>query len=292
VPARHDPTTKTRQVCHACGLRLPNLRWPLALALICLSGDNAVTSFAQQPVDPSPQALAAVTYPKAAIAGFVETADGSTVRVTMNGDRSLTEGTTIKVLAPSTDDVLTPAMEVARLRVTAVNGDTCEAVVTRLSEGARPAPGMAVVSCEDGFAQDPAYDRRPEPTDLTLQPGAPATGPHASSEGSDAGSRETVQQGEIVPIGHEVELPRALVQIPPVFPPLARTRVYRAKVHLRALVGIDGRVEQIRIDKASPPGLGFEQAAQEAVLMWQFSPATLHGVRVRVWVPVHLRFDR
>ena len=61
-------------------------------------------------------------------------------------------------------------------------------------------------------------------------------------------------------------------------------------VQLQVLVGIDGRVEQVRVLSVSRTGVGFEKAAEEAVREWRYQPATKNGVKVRMWVPVRVPF--
>ena len=41
----------------------------------------------------------------------------------------------------------------------------------------------------------------------------------------------------------------------------------------------------------SRPGVGFENAAEDAVRNWQYKPATKNGVKVRMWIPVRIPFS-
>ncbi len=60
-------------------------------------------------------------------------------------------------------------------------------------------------------------------------------------------------------------------------------------VMLLVLVGVDGKVEDIRIDKSS----GFarlDRAARDAVKLWIFNPARHGGVAERAWAKVPISF--
>ena len=100
----------------------------------------------------------------------------------------------------------------------------------------------------------------------------------------------SVVEGEIVAAGPGVTPPVRLQVVDPKYPPMARQMRYSGTVNLQALIGIDGSVEQIRITKVDRSGVGFEKASEEAVKQWKYKPATKHGVKVRMWVPVRVPF--
>ncbi|MCB9737997.1 MAG: energy transducer TonB [Deltaproteobacteria bacterium] len=83
--------------------------------------------------------------------------------------------------------------------------------------------------------------------------------------------------------------PRATVRRPPVFPRRARALGQEGKVTLSVLIDEDGKVEQVRVLDADPPGV-FDEAAIEAVRGWRFEPARYQGNKVRVWARQTLRF--
>lgn len=84
--------------------------------------------------------------------------------------------------------------------------------------------------------------------------------------------------------------PSMLHQTEPVYPPMAlRTRA-SGVVDLKILVGVDGSVEDVRIDSVSRKGVGFEKAAEDAVRQWRYRPATKHGVKVKMWLPIRIPF--
>jgi len=61
-------------------------------------------------------------------------------------------------------------------------------------------------------------------------------------------------------------------------------------VEAETLVGVNGSVEDIRIIKVDPRGLGFEEATEAAVKKWRYKPATKLGVKVRMWVTIRVPF--
>jgi TonB family protein len=100
----------------------------------------------------------------------------------------------------------------------------------------------------------------------------------------------SVREGELVKPGAGVTMPVIIKRVNPRYPPLARQMRVGCDVQLRALVGPDGVVEKIQILRVSRQGLGFEKTAEQAVRQWRFRPATKNGVRVRIWVPIHIPF--
>ena len=71
---------------------------------------------------------------------------------------------------------------------------------------------------------------------------------------------------------------------------MARQMKLTGVVDLKALVGIDGSVEEIRISNVSPKNVGFEDATEKAIKNWRYKPATKKGVKVRMWVSIRVPF--
>jgi len=95
-----------------------------------------------------------------------------------------------------------------------------------------------------------------------------------------------VLEGDIVEAGRGVVAPVLLRRVDPVYPPIAQRAGISGDVVAQILVGIDGRVEEIRNIEASQKGVGFERATEAAIREWRYRPATKHGVKVRVWVRI------
>lgn len=81
--------------------------------------------------------------------------------------------------------------------------------------------------------------------------------------------------------------PRPQRTVPPEYPVRARKKGTTGEVRLSLLVGVDGRVRDVRVLSAQPPGV-FDQAAIAAVRQWTYTPATYEGqpVATRVTQPV------
>jgi protein TonB len=59
-------------------------------------------------------------------------------------------------------------------------------------------------------------------------------------------------------------------------------------VTLRVLVGLDGRVKDVSVDRGSPL---LDAAAIAAARQWVFTPALSNGRPVMVWVAIPVRFS-
>jgi TonB family protein len=99
-----------------------------------------------------------------------------------------------------------------------------------------------------------------------------------------------VREGEIVTQGPGVMPPLVLDRVDPKYPRIAERVRVNGDVAAEALIGIDGRVEELRILEVSHANVGFEDATEEAVLQWRYKPATKNGVKVRMWVQIRVPF--
>jgi len=134
----------------------------------------------------------------------------------------------------------------------------------------------------------PSDTPTPVPTDTpTPQPTAtPTPTPTITPTPTPA-----VKEGEIVSGGPQVTLPVLIKRVSPSYPPVARRMQFSGEVRLRALIGIDGSVENVQILQVTHQGAGFEKAAEEAVRQWRYRPATKLGVKVRMWVLIRIPFE-
>lgn len=76
----------------------------------------------------------------------------------------------------------------------------------------------------------------------------------------------------------------------PSYPPLARRRGWTGIVLLKVQVSASGTVLDVQLAKSSGHEV-LDEAAQQAVASWQFSPAMDDGVPVTSWVEVPVRFE-
>lgn len=79
-------------------------------------------------------------------------------------------------------------------------------------------------------------------------------------------------------------------KVQPVYPETARRGRVEGDVVLQAVIGEDGRVDQIEVLRCNRPNLGFEQAALDAVRHWRYEPAMLNGRPVPVYLTVEIAF--
>ncbi len=84
-------------------------------------------------------------------------------------------------------------------------------------------------------------------------------------------------------------LPKAVSRKQPVYPPRAREKGITGKVTLGILIGSGGEILKVRVQESTPPGI-FDDAAMEAVKMWQFEPAMYQGQSVKVWASQTVHF--
>lgn len=146
-------------------------------------------------------------------------------------------------------------------------------------------PKKALIPIPDRTPDDPEPIREPEPEpeieplppDLWAYPGPPAPPPVAS-------------RGPLIPGIGGVSEPRRVHHVEPQFPLLARRAGIRGKVQLQAIISETGTVSDLALLYASPPDLGFEQAAMEAVRQWRYRPAEQNGKPVSVLITMVIEF--
>src|SRR3954454_5202044 len=87
--------------------------------------------------------------------------------------------------------------------------------------------------------------------------------------------------------GGRVQLGAPIVKVEPAYPAIARTARIEGVVELEAIVGVDGRVRELRA-KSGPPFL--VKAAMDAVRQWIYVPTLLNGQPVEVISPITVTF--
>ncbi|MEX1287832.1 MAG: energy transducer TonB, partial [Acidimicrobiia bacterium] len=100
-----------------------------------------------------------------------------------------------------------------------------------------------------------------------------------------------VNEGDIVEPGPGVVAPVLLHRVNPEYPPIAQRAGISGEVIAELLVGIDGKVEDVRIVEVTHEGVGFERAAEDAVRQWRYRPPTKNGVKVRTWVRIRINLS-
>lgn len=76
---------------------------------------------------------------------------------------------------------------------------------------------------------------------------------------------------------------------PPVYPPRCLRMGIEGRVRVRVLVGENGEVQEVTLDRSSGES-ALDDSALEAVRTWRFEPARRNGVPVRAWAIVPVEF--
>jgi TonB family protein len=91
-----------------------------------------------------------------------------------------------------------------------------------------------------------------------------------------------------VRVGGDIREPRRIHYVEPVYPPIARAAAVSGTVIIDATIAADGTVRDMRVLRSVPL---LEQAALDAVRMWQYSPTLLNGRPVEVVMTVTVTFS-
>jgi TonB family protein len=101
---------------------------------------------------------------------------------------------------------------------------------------------------------------------------------------------DLLKEGDLVPLELAETPPEVIKKVEAIYPDWARTSGLEPTVIVGALVSETGKVIKTRIIEGAKNAAGFNQAAEQAVRLWRFRPATIKGLRVKVWLPVSVRF--
>jgi TonB family protein len=110
----------------------------------------------------------------------------------------------------------------------------------------------------------------------------------AAKERADAAARAKAKAAAVRP-GGRIMPPKKIKDVPPVYPPLARSAGVFGEVTIEATIGTDGKVIDARVVRSIPL---LDQAALDAVRQWEYLPTMLNGVPVPVLVTVTINFAR
>lgn len=98
---------------------------------------------------------------------------------------------------------------------------------------------------------------------------------------------EIPDAGEFIPYEQP---PQVVKRVDPKPPEMAVNAGVGGKVMVQFFVDKHGDVKKAKVVKATPPGLGFEEAAIEAIMQWKFTPALQRENPVGVWVAMPITF--
>jgi len=117
--------------------------------------------------------------------------------------------------------------------------------------------------------------------------GGSGSGSPGSILGTPGGAGTTPGSDEPLAIGGAVRAPALVRSVTPDYPNSARLARVQGRVVLRAVIDESGAIENITVVEGNPL---LVPAASDAVEKWRYSPATLDGRPVRVWVLVTVHF--
>ncbi len=127
---------------------------------------------------------------------------------------------------------------------------------------------------------------RPAPTP---QPAAPRRPAPAASSRTPEPARPPARRGPYA-AGEVDQPPSVMNHQRPAYPYMARRRGVQGVVRVRFLVDREGRVRNLEILEADPPGV-FEDAVREAIPAWRFRPGRQDGRTVETLVELPIRFE-
>ena len=87
--------------------------------------------------------------------------------------------------------------------------------------------------------------------------------------------------------GGIIREPQKIVHVSPVYPQIAISAGVQGVVILEAVIDEQGRVSNVRVLRSHPL---LEKAAIEAVRQWRYSPTTLNGEAVSVYLTITVNF--
>jgi protein TonB len=85
----------------------------------------------------------------------------------------------------------------------------------------------------------------------------------------------------------EVQMARLLRRVEPVYPPIAKSARISGTVQLEGVIGVDGRLRELRVLSGHP---FLSRAALDAVSQWVYAPTILNGRAVEVVAPITVTF--
>ena len=97
---------------------------------------------------------------------------------------------------------------------------------------------------------------------------------------------------EPMKVDGDVQRPEVINKVPPVYPEDARKARLEGQVIVKTVIDEQGQVNDPVLEKSSGHE-ALDQAALDAVSVWTFKPATLHGKPVAVfyWLTVNFKTD-
>ena len=132
----------------------------------------------------------------------------------------------------------------------------------------------------------PAFDDQPEPN-AAIGAGLAIDGNVGDDVPSPPPAPAPEQRRAPIPVGGSIRPPVKVRHVTPVYPAIPLAADISGLVILQAVIGEDGRVDDVKVLRGNPL---FDQAAIDAVRQWQFTPTLLNGQPVPVVMTVTVSF--
>ncbi len=151
---------------------------------------------------------------------------------------------------------------------------------------AQPAKTQPQSEAESAAAEPPMAVQDTAAKSMDLSEPVISELPAPVDEGNPPQTDWKSQEAEVV----SISTPLYELNPPIKYPPLARRRNYQGTVLLDVLVGRDGTVRDLRLDKSSGYSV-LDRSALAAVRTWRFEPARRGTIPIKMWVKVPVRFE-
>jgi protein TonB len=109
----------------------------------------------------------------------------------------------------------------------------------------------------------------------------------AAQNGGDPVALPPQTPGGPVRVGGDIQEPKKIRDVKPVYPPDALAAGLEGVVIMEAIIGTDGTVADVSVVRSVP---GLDQAAVDALQQWKFTPTRLNGEPVEVLMTVTVNF--
>jgi protein TonB len=88
-------------------------------------------------------------------------------------------------------------------------------------------------------------------------------------------------------VGGAIKAPQKVLDVKPVYPPIALASRVSGVVIIEARIGADGAIEDARVLRSIPL---LDEAALDAVRQWRFTPTLLNGQAVPIMMTMTVNF--
>jgi periplasmic protein TonB len=116
---------------------------------------------------------------------------------------------------------------------------------------------------------------------------APAVAPPVARAPVEPAAPAPIEKPQRLREGGRFQLGRLLRRVEPAYPPLARTTRASGLVVLECVVGIDGRIKNVKIVSGHPL---LVNAARDAVWQWVYEASRLNGVPTEIIARISVNF--